>query len=434
MLDIRFVRENAEVVRENIKKKFQDNLLPVLDELLQKDKDYRKSLQEVESLRFQRNKITDEINQLKKAGKNITEKVKIAKEIPGKIKKAEELQESLKKEIGNLLPQIPNIIDKTVPIGRDASENKVIRTGGKPKKFNFPVRSHVELLEMNNLADFEASATTSGNGFYFLKGQMALLNQALIRFAIDHMIKRGYKYIEPPLMIKKEVLAAALDLKEFEKTIYSVEDENLALIGTSEYSLLGMLIGKAIPENELPLKLTAYSMCFRKEVGSHGINEKGLWRTHQFNKVEHFVFCKPEDSPKYYMEMRENSELIYKALKIPYRILECCSGDLATWKNKSEDIEAWRPTTNDYGEVGSLTNCTTFQAQDLDIKVIRKNGKKEVLHTLNNTALATSRCMVAILENYQNKDGSITVPTVLQKYMNGIKKIGGKKETKRSKK
>ncbi len=433
MLDIKFIRENPDLVKENIKKRFQTKLLGELDELLNADKEYRKLLKDVEDLRHSRNIISKEINKLKKKGEDIKAMVKRARDIPDRIKKAEEKLEKAKAKIKNILPKIPNMIATDVPLGKDESENKVIKKWGKIRKFTFPIRNHVELMEMNGWADFDASAKTSGSGFYFLKGELALLNQALIRFAIDFMVKRGYKYIEPPLMLKKNVLAAALDVEEFKKTIYDIKGEDLSLIGTSEYSLLGMLTGRAIPEQELPLKLVAYSMCFRKEIGSHGINEKGLWRTHQFNKVEHFVFCAPEESHKFYLEMRKNAEDIYQALEIPYRLLEICSGDLSTWKHKSEDIEAYRPTIKDYGEVGSLTNCTTYQAQDLGIKIIKKNGTREVLHTLNNTALATSRAMVAILENNQNDDGSVTIPKVLVPYMNGVKKIGGKNKKPKSK-
>ena len=275
--------------------------------------------------------------------------------------------------------------------------------------------------------DFDASAKTSGNGFYYLKGDLALLNRALINFAIDFMNKKGYVYIEPTLMMRKKIAMAKGDFEAFENALYKIEGEDLYLIPTAEDIILGMLSGKTIKEENLPLKFFGYSMCFRKEIGSHGINEKGLWRTHQFNKVEQFVFCKPDDSWKYYDELKKNSDELLKALGLAYRWIECCTGDLGDWKAKSEDVEVYRPTTKDYGEVMSLTNCTDFQARDLNIRGVNRKGERYVLHTLNNTAIATSRMMVAIVENYQQKDGSIKVPKVLIPYMNGKKFIGKRK-------
>lgn len=423
MIDIKLIRENPKLVKENIKKKFQENKLGLVDSIKKKDEEIRKLMQESQKLRNRRNELSKEVNKLKKEEKDAKKQLKEAKDIPKQIKDIEGKQERLKKEIIDLMLKIPNIMHKSVPLGKDETKNKEIRKWGKLKKFDFKIKNHVELLEDLGVVDFDSSAKTSGNGFYYLKGDLALLNQALIRFTIEHMQKKGYTYIEPPLMLHKSILGAALDMSEFEQSVYQVNEEDLCLIGTSEYSLLGMLAGRVIKEDELALKLFAYSMCFRKEIGSHGINEKGLWRTHQFNKVEQFVFCKPEDSYKFYEEMLKNSEELFKALEIPYRVVEMCSGDLALWKAKSADIEAWRPTTKDYGEVCSLTNCTDFQARNLNIRIEKKDGKREILHTLNNTALATSRALVAIVENNQNIDGSITVPKVLVPYMFGKKVI-----------
>jgi len=315
---------------------------------------------------------------------------------------------------------------ESVPSGKDESENVEIEKFGEPKKFNFEIKNHVELAENLDVADFTRSAKVAGKGFYYLKGDLALLNQALIRFALDFMRDKGYQYIEPPLMLRKDVLSAALDTEEFSKTIYEVKHEDLALIGTSEYSLLGMHKDELFMESELPKKYFSYSMCFRREIGSHGINEKGLYRTHQFNKVEQFVFCKPGESYKYYDELMKNSIEFYKLLEIPTRTLEICSGDMATWKAKSSDLEAWRPTVKGYVEVGSLTNCTDFQARNLNIRVQLKNNDKVFLHTLNNTLVATSRALIAIVENNQQADGSIKIPKVLQPYMNGQKVISKK--------
>ena len=423
MLDIKFIRENPKQVEENLKKRFQKEKILILNDLLNKDEEKRKLLQQSQQLRQKRNELSQEINKLKKEGKDISKLLKEASSIPQKIKDIEAKQEKIDNQIRESLLAIPNLIRKSVPLGKDATKNKVIKKFGKPLKLSFKPKNHVELMESLQLGDFDASARVSGNGFYFLKGDLALLNQALIRFTIDFMQKKGYTYIEPPLMLRKNILAASTDMETLQDSIYDVNDTDLSLIGTSEYSLLAMHANEAIKEEDLPKKYFSYTMCFRKEIGSHGINEKGLWRTHQFNKVEQFIFCTSEDSDKYYEELLKNSEEIYKALKIPYRILEFCSGDLSSWKAKSCDIEAYRPTTKGYEEVGSLTNCTDYQARKLNIKVVRKNNEREILHTLNNTAIATSRALVAILENYQNKDGSITIPSVLVKYMNGKKKI-----------
>jgi seryl-tRNA synthetase len=417
MLDIKFVRENVDLVKENMKKKFQDSSL--VDNVLKFDGQTRELMQQAQDLRRERNSLSKNISEAKKAKDETKAKkfMKDAKEIPEKIAKIEKKLEDIKAKQDKLLLQVPNIMHESVPLGKDDSENVELRKWGEPHPFDFEVKNHVELLEQLGVVDFETSARTTGNGFYYLKGDLALLNQALIQFAIRFMRDKGYEYVEPPLMLHKEVLDAAMDTESFKDTIYSVEGEDLHLIGTSEHALLGLHANEAISENQLPKKYFSYSMCFRKEIGSHGINEKGLWRTHQFNKVEQFIFCKPEDSYKYYDELLANSEELFQKLGLPYRVIECCSGDLATWKAKSCDIEVYRPTTKDYGEVTSLTNCTDFQARGLGIRIVYNDGNRAILHTLNNTAVATSRAMVAILENYQQKDGSIMVPEVLRPYM-----------------
>ncbi len=429
MIDIKLIRENPKLVKENIKKKFQNEKLPLVDKIRKKDEEWRKLKFQADKLRAERNKISKQINQAKKQKKDIKALIKKAKEIPDKIKKIEEKTKKFKIEIKDLMSKIPNIIHKSVPIGKDESKNKVIKKSGKIPKFNFKIKNHVELLENLNIVDFDASAKVSGNGFYYLKGDLSLLNIALINFTIDFMKKKGYFYIEPPLLVKKEICEAAEDFEAFETKLYKIQDENLYLIPTAEHAILGMMIGETIPEEKLPLKFFGYSMCFRKEIGSHGINEKGLWRTHQFNKIEQFIFCKPQDSWKYYEELRKNTEEIMQKLKLTYRILESCSGDLSDWKAKGEDTEVYRPTTKRYEEVMSLSNCTDCQARDLNIKGITKKGERYIIHTLNNTALATSRIIVAIIENFQQKDGSIKIPKVLWKYT-GFKEIKAKKKTK----
>jgi len=423
MLDIRFIKDNPALVKENIKKKNQHEKIRLVDILIKRYEESLTLKQEAEKLRHKRNELSEEINSLVKQKKDASKVIYQLRNIPEEIKRLEESRESLETEIKEILAKIPNIMHKSVPLGKDATENKVNKKFGKIPKFKFSVKNNVELGESLGLMDFESSAKTSGKGFYYLKGDLALLNQALIKFTVDFMAKKKYMYIEPPLMVTQRVAAAAGDLNAFKMALYKIEDEDAYLIPTAEHAILGMLSDTTTPQEKLPLKFFGYSICFRKEIGSHGINEKGLWRTHQFNKVEQFIFCHPKDSWKYYEELRKNSEEIYQKLKIPYRLLECCSGDLGDWKAKSEDIEAYRPTTKDYGEVGSLSNCTDFQARDLNIKGADKKGEKFILHTLNNTAIATSRAIVVIMENYQQKTGEIKIPLVLQKYMNGKKII-----------
>lgn len=426
MLDIKLIREHPEIVKKSEKKRDRDP--SVVDEVFKLDSNWKNELKSLEELKHKRNVVSEEINRAKKEHKEAeaNKKIKEMKSVVDNIKKKEEEVASLLQKRDATLSQIGNIIHEKVPKGKDASENVEIKKGGKLPKFNFPVKSHVELSESLDLIDFDASARVSGNGFYYLKKELALLNQALIRFAVDFMTKKGYDYIEPPLMLHEKEIFASMDKTAIQQSVYSIKDEDLNLIGTSEQSILAMHSGKMIPESELPKKYVAYSMCFRKEVGAHGINEKGLWRTHQFNKVEQFIFCKPEDSEKMYDELFKNSDEILKKLGLPYRWVEICTGDLADWKHRSADFETWRPTINNYGELGSLSNCTDYQARKLDIKVVYKDETRKTVHTLNNTALASSRIMVALLENFQTKQGTIKIPKALWPYMNGIKEIGKK--------
>jgi len=424
MIDIRLIRENPEIVKENIKRKLQDHKLQLVDKIKKKDEEWRKVKFQADNLRKERNQVSEGINQAKKEkdNKKAEQLIKKAKDIPSQIEKLEKEEQTLEQEIRQMMLQIPNIMSKEVPVGKDASENVEIKKGGKIPHFDFPIKNHVELAEALEIADFEAAARVTGKGFYYLKNELAILNQALIRFAIDFMREKGYEYIETPLMLNEKSIFASMDKTAIEQSVYSIKDEDLNMIGTAEQSLLAMHSGDVIPEEKLPKKYFSYSMCFRKEIGAHGINEKGLWRTHQFNKIEQFIFCKPEDSEKLYEELMKNSEEILKQLELPYRIIDLCAGDIADWKYRSADLEVWRPTTKEYGEVMSLSNCTEYQARKLDIKCIDKHGNRRVLHTLNDTALATSRIMVLLLENNQQKDGSITIPKVLQKYT-GFKEI-----------
>jgi seryl-tRNA synthetase len=423
MLDIKIVRENPELVKENIRKKFQDNKITLVDEILAKDKEWRLIKGEADNLRADRNKVSYAISEAKKKNEDISSLMQKAKDIPAEIENKETRVLEIEQDIERILKRLPNIISKDTPIGKDESENKQVKTGGSIRKFDFPIKTHVEILENLGVADFDASGKVAGNGFYYLKGDLALMNQALIRFAVDFMSKKGYMYIEPPVMLNEKSIFASMDKAAIEQSVYSIQGEDLNLIGTAEQSLLAMHTGQAIHESELPKRYYSYSMCFRKEVGSHGINEKGLWRTHQFNKVEQFIFCRPEDSEKYYDELLSNSEGILQALELPYRVLEICTGDLADWKFRSADLEVWRPTINAYGEVMSLSNCTDFQARKLNIKCIGSKGDRRVLHTLNDTALATSRIMVTIIENNQQDDGTVIIPEVLRQYMGGKDRI-----------
>ena len=423
MLDINFIREHPNKEKENIKKKFQKDSLKYVDEILKKDKLYKKELYKVEQLKHQRNMISKNINQLKKQGKSIKSELEKAKQLPEKISKKQQLADKLKQERNEFLKKIPNIMSSKVPKGIDESKNKIIKKWGKIPNFKFSIKNHTELVENLKLVDFDASAKVSGNGFYYLRGDLALLNQALIRFSLDFFIKnkKDYKYIETPLMLNEKEIYASMDKTAIEESVYKIDGENKGLIGTSEQSLLAMYSNCTLTESKLPKKYFSYSMCFRKEIGAHGINEKGLWRTHQFNKIEQFIFCTSKQSEKLYDELLKNSEQLMKELKLPYRVMEICSGDLADWKYRSADIEVYRPPTKNYGEIASISNCTDYQARKLNIRYGNGHKKPKTIHTLNSTALATSRIMVAILENNQTKQGHVKIPAVLQKYMYGKK-------------
>ena len=413
MIDIKLIRDNPEFVKENIRKKFQYEKISFVDEIREFEED---------NLRSERNKISKKINELKKAGKSANKEIKEAKEIPKKIEKIQEKQNKTKEKRDNLLVKIPNFISERVPLGKSDAENIVEEIIGKPGKFDFEVKSHVEIIEELGLGDFESSARVAGNGFYYLEGDLALLNQALIHFAINKMVEKGFLYVETPLMLKNEVINRVTDLNDQEGMIYRISNDDVSLIGTSEHSLIGRFMDREIDFKKLPIKQTSYSMCFRKEIGSHGIDEKGLFRTHQFNKVEMVVICKPEESDKFFDEMKNITLEIFKDLEIPVRVLRICSGDLGDLKKEQIDIEVYSPRKKDYIEAGSCSNLTDAQARKLGISTIEK-GVRIIPHTLNNTALATPRPLVAILENNQQKDGSIKIPKVLQSYMGGKKVI-----------
>ncbi len=423
MIDIKLIRENPGLVKENIKKRFKEDRLILVDKILKKDTEWRGLKGDIDALRSERNKISKEINEAKKKGKDDKILMTKARSIPDEIAKIEARAGKLRNEIDLLLMSIPNIIHKDVPIGRFDSDNVIRETIGKQKTFSFEIKNHAELGEELGVLDFDSSRDISGTGFYVLKGDLALLNQALINYARDFMIKKGYLYIEPPLMIRENVLKGVYSKAEIDAMSYKVEGEDLFLIATSEHPLIGMYIGKMLNHKQLPLRLTAYSMCFRKEIGSHGIDEKGIYRTHQFNKQEMVIICHPDDSWKFYDELLNLSKELFKGLGIPIIVKESCSGDLSDLKARGADIEAWSPRQNKYFEVTSVTNMTDAQARRLGIKFVDKDNEKKYVHTLNNTAIATSRALVAIMENYQQKDGSIRIPDALVPYMNGRKFI-----------
>jgi len=424
MIDINLIRKNPDFIKENIKKKFQNEKIKLVDDFLKLDEKWRKLKFEEDSFRAQRNKISQEINNLIKENKKdkIESLKEQAKKIPDNIKKIQENRTDLEVKMKEILYKIPNIIHPSVPIGKDSSENVEVKRFGKIREYNFEVKSHVDLGEELGLLDFDTSADIAGKGFYFMKGELALLNMALINYARDFMLNKDFIYVEPPLMIKRNVLDSVYSTAEIEAMGYKIQGEDLYLIATSEHPLIAQFIGKTLNGYKLPIKQTGYSMCFRKEIGSHGIDEKGIYRTHQFNKQEMIVICEPEESYKWYDTMLNYSIELFKSLEIPFRVLECCSGDLADLKAKSCDLECWSPRRNEFFEVTSLTNMEEAQARRLGIK-IEKNGKIYFAHTLNNTVIATSRALVAIMENNQNKDGSINIPKVLIPYMNGKTKI-----------
>ena len=428
MIDIKLIRENPELVKENIKKKFQDQKLELVDEVKKLDEDYRALRVRADELRGRRNTISKEIGQLMKQGlKDKAEEVKaevakIAKEIEESEVKEIELEAAIKK----IMMVIPNIVDPSVPVGKDDSENVEIEQFGTKREFDFEIPYHVDIMEELDGIDLDAARKTSGNGFYYLKGDIARLHSSILSYARDFMINRGYTYYIPPFMIRSDVVTGVMSFSEMENMMYKIEGEDLYLIGTSEHSMIGKFIDTIIDENELPQKLTSYSPCFRKEVGAHGIEERGVYRIHQFEKQEMIIVCKPEDSMNYYNEMWKNSVDFFLSMDIPVRTLECCTGDLADLKVKSCDVEAWSPRQKKYFEVGSCSNLGDAQARRLKIRIKGEKGNY-FAHTLNNTVVAPPRMLIAFLENNLNADGSINIPKALQPYMGGMEKISPKK-------
>lgn len=428
MIDIKLIRENPELVKDNIRKKFQDEKLVLVDKIVKLDIMWRKERKKVDDLRAERNKISENINQFMKSGKKSEARGLIAKakEIPGKIDKIEIKVEKIAKDIKQMMMKIPNIIDGSVQKGKDEEENVEIGIIGKPKVPSYEIFNHVELMESMGLLDLDSARKTSGTGFYYLKGDLARLHSAVLLFAKDFMIKKGFEYCIPPFMIRSDVVTGVMSFEEMNTMMYKIEGEDLYLIGTSEHSVIGMYKDKTLRKGDVPQMITSYSPCFRKEKGAHGIEEKGLYRVHQFEKQEMVVICEPEDSSKWYDKMLGFTAEFFKTLEIPVRKLECCSGDLGDLKAKSCDIEAWSPRQKKYFEVGSCSNLTDAQARRLGIKINGGRGNY-FAHTLNNTVVASPRVLIALIENNQTKDGSINIPKRLQPYMGGQKKIEKKK-------
>ena len=423
MLDIKLIRENPDLVKENLEKRGDAEKLKWVDELLEHDKKWREGLKKIEQLRHERNIITEKIAQLKKEGKPVKKEIKEVADIPEKIKKLEEQNEKYREKIDWLLMRIPNILHESVPIGKDEGENKVIRTWGKIPKFNFEPKNHLEILEGLGLIESDSAAKASGAGFFYLKGNLALLDNALSRYAIDFLIKKGYVLVVPPSMLKRRSYEGVIDMEAFENMLYKIDSEDLYLIATAEHPLAAMYLGETIDANCLPTRLAGVSTNFRKEVGAHGKYTKGLFRMHQFNKVEQFIFCHPKDSWQYFDEVQKNAEELYQHLGLAYRVVNLCSGDIGRVATKTLDIEAWM-ADGIYREIGSNSNCTDYQARRLGIKYREGPGKPPAgfVHTINNTALATSRTMVAILEQNQQKNSSVLIPKVLWPYT-GFKKL-----------
>ena len=425
MLDIKFLRENPDVVKKNIENKFQNEKLPLVDEVIELDQKKRDAQQEADSLRANRNKISKEIGALMGQGKKeeAEEAKKKVAEFGNRLSELEVLEKEYDEKILKDMMVIPNIIDPSVPIGKDDSENVEITKYGEPVVPDFEIPYHTEIMESFDGIDLDAAGRVAGNGFYYLMGDIARLHSAVLAYARDFMINRGFTYCVPPFMIRSNVVTGVMSFAEMDAMMYKIEGEDLYLIGTSEHSMIGKFIDTIVPEEQLPKTLTSYSPCFRKEKGAHGIEERGVYRIHQFEKQEMIVVCKPEESKMWFDKLWQNTVDLFRSMDIPVRTIECCSGDLADLKVKSYDVEAWSPRQKKYFEVGSCSNLGDAQARRLKIRVKGKDGNKYFAHTLNNTVVAPPRMLIAFLENNLREDGSVAIPEVLQPYMGGMTEI-----------
>ena len=429
MLDINLIRENPELVKKNLMKRGDPEALKKLNETIVYDKKWRQTLTELNNLRHQRKKITIKIAALKKAGKNIDKELEEAKAIDSKITSLEKRVAEYEEKLRSCLMQLPNLLHESVPVGKDENENVPIRSWGKIPKFSFPVKDHIDLALSLDIMDIKRAGKIAGARFFYLKREGVLLDMALMNFALEEMLKKGYTPIEPPYLMRRKPYEGVVALSDFEKDLYKIEGEDLYLIATSEHPMAAMFMDEVLKAEDLPLKLVGVSANFRKEAGAHGKDTRGIFRTHQFNKIEQFIFCRPEDSWKMHEELIHNAEELVQKLGLPYRVVNVCTGDIGTVAAKKYDIEAWMPAQNAYREIISCSNCTDYQARRLNIRFREKEGQppKGFVHTLNSTALATGRTIVAILENYQQEDGSVVVPKVLRKYVGGIEKIEPKR-------
>lgn len=423
MIDPKVIRENYSEVKANLSKRQQPEIIKKIDKWVEQDKVWRKLKQEVDELRQERNKITEEIKIAKANKKDTTKLMDKAKKIPQELKEKEEKTKKLEEENKSILMTIPNLLDESVPYGKGEEGNKEIKKWGKIDKKDFEIKHHGQLAETLKIADFKYSVKIAGEGFYAIKGDLALLNMAIVQYAIEKLTKKGFSLVIPPYMMNKNAYEGVTDLSDFENVMYKIEGEDHYLIATAEHPLTAMLMNEIIDEKELPILQAGYTMNFRKEIGKHGLDERGLFRLHQFDKVEQIIFCKPEDSAKWHEELLKNAEELVKDLEIPYRVLLICTGDIGTVASKKYDIEVWSPREGKYFETHSISNCSTYQATRLNIKYKKQNGEKEYLHTLNATEVAVPRILRAIIENHQNKDGTIKIPKALHPYMIGKKEI-----------
>lgn len=425
MQDIRLVRENPDLIRKDLEKRRAPDKLKLLEDIVKWDKAWRQALAEGDALKRRRNEITKEIAAAKRAGKSTDKLRKEAATLPKKIDAVDKQIDELAAKVRDGLRRLPNLLHESVPVGKDDSENVEVARWGSPRTFDYELKAHGELLEALRLADFDRARKIAGSGFVYLMGDLVRLDQALLAFALEHMVAQGFTPVFPPFMMRRAAYEGVVDLGDFENVMYKIEGEDLYLIATSEHPIGAMFMDEVIDEVRLPLKFAGLATQFRKEIGGHGVDTKGLFRMHQFNKVEQFVFCRPEDSWAWHEKLRENGEAIYRSLEIPYRVVNCCTGDIGTVAAKKYDIEAWYPRKQAYREVISCSNCTDYQARRLNIRAGKVGGEKFVPHTLNATAMATSRGLVAILENYQQADGSVVVPKVLRRYLGGQETIRG---------
>ncbi len=425
MLDIKLIREQPEVVRQNLQMRGDPEKLKMLDSLIDHDQEWRKLLTKVNELRHERRQVTNEVATLKKAGRNVEAQIERGRRLDEELVALEQQVEQHKEKVNYVLMRLPNLLHESVPLGKNENDNVEVKTWGRPPKFDFkPPKNHLEIAQSLGLIDDERGAKVAGHGFFYIKDDLVLLDLALQRFAIDSLRTKGYRLVEPPFMLKRKPYEGVTDLADFENVMYKVENEDLYMIATAEHPLAALFMDEVLLKDDLPVKLVGVSSCFRREVGAHGKYTKGLFRMHQFNKVEQFIFCLPEDSWRLHEELQQNAEELYQKLGLHYKVVALCSGDIGTVSSKTYDVNLWM-ADGVYREVGSNSNCTDYQARRLGIRYREKEGQapKGFVHTLNNTAIATSRTMLAVLEQHQQKDGSVVIPKVLTKYMDGLERL-----------